>query len=285
MSSTLTANPSYAARPLKVVEPTRGWAALNLTDIWNYRDLLTSLAKRDVKLRYRQTALGVAWVLLQPLLAAGAFTFVFGVIAKMPSGGKPYLLITYAGLLGWNLFNGIVSRSSGCLLINSQLVSKVYFPRMVLPLSTVASVFLDFVVAAALLVLLMLYYHVRPGMGLVVMPACILSMVMLALGIGTYAAALSVTYRDVQYVLPYVTQILMYASPVGYLPEKVPQRFAFAYHLNPITPLIEAFRWSALGTNEMHWRFFTYSVVVSLLLFFLGLVAFRRMERRFADVI
>ena len=283
--STLAAHQSYSARPLKVVEPSRGWGRLNLTDIWEYRDLLVSLAKRDVKLRSRQTALGVAWVLLQPLLAALAFTFVFGVVARMSSGGMPLLLITYAGLLGWNLFSGVVSRSNGCLLTNSQLISKVYFPRIVLPLSTVASVLLDFVVAAALLVLLMLYYRVRPGMGLLVMPVCIVAMVMLALGIGACAAAMSVTYRDVQYILPFVTQILLFASPVGYLSEHVPQRFFFAYHLNPMAPLIEAFRWSALGTNEMHWRFFAYAIAVSVLIFISGLIAFKRMERRFADVI
>src|SRR5882724_5530279 len=161
----MTSVSSIPARPFMVVEPSTGWAALRLGDVWKFRDLLASLAARDVKLRYRQTALGVAWVLLQPLLAAGAFSFVFGTIAKLDSGSTPYFVFSYTGLLGWNFFSGVLARSSGCLVQNSQLISKVYFPRIVLPLSTVASVLLDFAVGFALLVVLMAVYQIHVGIG------------------------------------------------------------------------------------------------------------------------
>ena len=268
-----------------VVEPSEGWAALRLGDVWKFRDLLASLAARDVKLRYRQTALGVAWVLLQPLLAAGAFSFVFGTIAKLDSGSTPYFVFSYAGLLGWNFFSGVLTRSSGCLVQNSQLISKVYFPRIVLPLSTVVSVLLDFAVGFVLLIVLMAAYHVHPGIGLLVLPLAIVGMLVLALGVGLYAGALATSYRDVQYVLPFLTQVLLYASPVAYLTTKVPAKFQFAYHLNPMAGLIEAFRWALIGSADFQWRFFAYSLAFSAVTFVAGAFAFKRMERRFADVI
>jgi lipopolysaccharide transport system permease protein len=282
MSSFASTSP---VRPRLVIQPTRGWAALNLADLWHFRDLLLTLAKRDVKLRYRQTALGVSWVIIQPLLAAGVFSFVFGKVAGMKSGGTPYIVFSYAGLLAWNLFSGILTRSSGCLVQNSQLISKVYFPRLVLPISTVFSALIDFAVALGLMAVLMAIYHVHPGIGLLLAPVCLLAFVLLALGVGLYFAALSTSYRDVQYVLPFLTQIVLYASPVAYMTDKVPARYQAIFLLNPLASLLEGFRWAVIADGTVHWRYFAYSLVFSAIVFVWGVVAFKRMERRFADVI
>jgi lipopolysaccharide transport system permease protein len=273
-----------------VIQPTRGWAALNLGDIWQFRDLLLSLAKRDVKLRYRQTGLGVAWVLIQPLMAAGIFSFVFGRVAKLSSGHTPYFVFSFAGLLAWNLFSGTITRASACLVQNSQLVSKVYFPRLVLPLSTVFSSLIDFGVALGLMIVLMIQYRIVPGVGLLIAPVSLLAMVLLALGVGLYFAALSTTYRDVQYILPFLTQLALYASPVAYMTAelmtaKVPPTLRTLYMLNPLASLLEAFRWALINDGQVDWRFFAYSVIVSVVIFVVGVIAFKRMERRFADVI
>jgi len=282
MTTSLTAPP---LRPRLVIQPTRGWAALNLIDIWNFRDLLMSLARRDVKLRYRQTILGVAWVLIQPLLAAGIFTFVFGRVAKLSSGHTPYFVFSYAGLLAWNMFSGTLTRSSACLVQNSQLISKVYFPRLVLPLSTVFSSLIDFAVGLGLMVVLMIHYHVTPNIGLLLTPVCLLAMVLLAMGVGLYFAALSTSYRDVQYILPFLTQLVLYASPIAYMTSQVPQRYLKWFLLNPLASLMEAFRWGLINDGEVHWRFFAYSIVFSIGAFIWGVIAFKRMERKFADVI
>jgi homopolymeric O-antigen transport system permease protein len=277
-------------RPRLVIQPTRGWAALNLLDIWHFRDLLLSLAKRDVKLRYRQTGLGIAWVLIQPLMAAGIFSFVFGRVANLSSGHTPYFVFSFAGLLAWNLFSGTITRASACLVQNSQLVSKVYFPRLVLPLSTVFSSLIDFGVALGLMIVLMAQYRIVPGVGLLIAPVCLAAMVLLALGVGLYFAALSTSYRDVQYILPFLTQLVLYASPVAYMTAqvmsaKVPHILKTLYLLNPLASLLEAFRWGLINDGQVEWGYFVYSVVISVVLFIVGVIAFKRMERRFADVI
>ncbi len=282
MMTTLT-TPSPRLR--LVIQPTRGWSALNLFDIWVFRDLLQSLAKRDVKLRYRQTALGVSWVIIQPLLAAGIFTFVFGSVAKLSSGSTPYFVFSYCGLLAWNLFSGTLTRSSTCLVQNSQLISKVYFPRLVLPLSTVFSALIDFAVGLGLMIVLMVKYRVAPGMGLILAPVCLLAIILMALGIGLYFAGLSASYRDVQYIVPVLTQLLLYASPIAYRLESVPARFLRIYQLNPLASLFETFRWATIRNGQVHWGFFIYALVCSVVVFIIGVIEFKRMERKFADVI
>lgn len=273
------------SRPYLTIRPSRGWASLNLADVWTARDLLMALASRDVKLRYKQTALGVAWVVLQPLLAAGIFSFVFGMVAKMPGDGQPYFLFSYAGLLGWNLFNNILSRSSTSLVTNAPLVSKVFFPRLVLPLSTVPSALIDFAVAAGMMTVLMVAYHVVPGPRLLLLPVFAALLVGLSVSIGMITSALMVTYRDVQYIVPVFVQILLYASPVAYAVSAVPARLQTVYYLNPLSPMLDAFRWSLLGTGTPNWSGLGYALVVTVGLLFAGAVSFRRMERRFADVI
>lgn len=282
-ASSASAGP--APKPYLRIRPTSGWAALNLRETWQFRDLLMTLAGRDLKLRYKQTALGVIWVVLQPLLAAGIFSFVFGLVAKLPSDGVPYFVFSFAGLLGWNLFSGILTKSSVCLLGNQQLISKVFFPRLVLPLSTVPSVLVDFAIAAALMVGLLVAYRIAPGWGLLLLPIWMATIAALALGVGLVTSALTVSYRDVQYILPVFTQMLLYASPVAYAASKVPAEWRGVYFLNPLASLLDAFRWSLLGGPEPMWGSVAYAAVLSAGVLVWGAFAFKKMERRFADVI
>lgn len=283
--------------PHLIIRPSSGWQALDLRQVWQFRDLLSTLAQRDVKLRYRQTALGAIWVILQPLIAAGIFSFVFGAVAGLPSGNVPYIVFSYAGLLCWNLFASTLSKCSNVLVANTQLVSKVYFPRLVLPLSTVYSSLIDFGVAALMLAVLMLIYRVAPGWGLLLLPLWMLLTLILAVGCGLFLSALMVSYRDVQYVVPVAMNFLLYASPVAYsvatalqkLQGKVSPELAVwverAFLANPMAGLLEAFRWSILGGPAPLWGAVIYSAVCAVALFVAGAFAFKRMEKRFADVI
>jgi lipopolysaccharide transport system permease protein len=274
-------------RPLLTIRASKGFAALNLPEVWQFRELFGGLAYRDVKLRYRQTALGVIWVILQPLLAAGIFSFVFGTVAKMPSEGPwPYFVFSYAGLLAWNAFQSTLNKASSCLVGNANLVSKVYFPRLILPLSIVPSSLIDLGVAAVLMIGLMVKWHINPGIvPLLLLPVWLLVLLMLALGVGLYAAALMVSYRDVQFILPVAVQFLLYGSPITYSISKVPAQYLNYYMLNPLAELMVAFRWSLLGSAAPDPRWVAYSCVISLLVFVVGAVTFKRMERSFADVI
>jgi lipopolysaccharide transport system permease protein len=281
----VTAPATPSSKPFLTIERRTGWIPLDLPEIWRFRDLLLTLAGRDIRLRYRQTLIGVAWVLLQPLITAGIFSFVFGIIAHLPSQGVPYLLLSYTGTLAYNVFSNTLSKASACLVGNSHLVSKVYFPRIVLPLSTAVSSLLDFVVCLVVLPFLMAIYHVHFGWQALLLPCWIAFILMLALGLGLFGAALTVSYRDVQYILPVALQMVFFASPVGYAVTTVPHRFLGLYFLNPLASLIEAFRWSCIKTGDLHVGYLAYSMAFSLVALLLGSVAFRRMERKFADVI
>lgn len=276
-------------KPYLSIRPTSGWAAINLRELWQFRDLLFSLAGRDLKLRYKQTALGISWVVLQPLMAAGVFSFVFGRVAQLPSDGLPYFLFSYAGLLGWNLFSTTLTKSSGCLVGNAHLISKVFFPRLILPLSVIPSVMVDFLVALAMMVVLMFVYHVVPAAGLLFLPLWMAILLLLALGIGLCTAALTVSYRDVQYILPVMMQILMYASPIAYglkyAMQRVPAKWQAIYLLNPLSTPLEAFRASLLNTGWPPISWLAYSMAMSVIVFALGAFTFKRMEKKFADVI
>ena len=277
------------ARPHLTIQPASGWQAINLRELWQFRDLLTTLAQRDVKLRYRQTALGVVWVVLQPLIAAVIFTFVFGKVANIPPPpGVPYFVFAYAGLMAWNAFNSTLTKSSGCLLQNSGLVSKVYFPRLALPLSTVFSSLIDFGVSLVVLIVLMAINHVAVTPAILLMPVLLLLILMLAVGVGLFLSALMVSYRDVQYILPVATQFLLYASPIpyslAYALAKV-AKYKLFFLINPLSGFLEGFRWSLLGTVHPAWGSLVYSVVVTLFIFVSGAFFFKKMERKFADVI
>jgi lipopolysaccharide transport system permease protein len=267
------------------IRPPGPFSPLALGELWRYRDLFTALAVRDVKLRYKQTALGVIWVILQPLLGAGIFSFVFGKVAKMPSDGLPYLVFSYTGLLGWQAFNSTLTKTSACVVGNAQLVSKVFFPRLILPLSTVLSTLIDFAVGFAVMAVLMLVYGIVPGPGILLMPVLLLLLLLLAVGLGLYTSALMVEYRDLQYAIPVLLQFLLYASPVAYSVAAVPGNLRPFYMLNPIAGLLEAFRWSLLNRGELNWGYLAYSAAVVFATFIFGTFAFKRMERRFADVI
>lgn len=272
--------------PLVRIRPPRAWEALDLSVLWRYRDLLLALAVRDVKLRYRQTMLGVLWVVLQPLLGAGIFAFVFGRVARLDSGGEPYVLFAYTGLVAWNLFNGVVLKASGSLVANASLVSKVFFPRLLLPFSGAVSTLLDFGISLVVGAVLLFLSGQTPGLHLLLAPFWLFFLLLLATGFGLLCAALAVAYRDVIHVLPVGLQFLLYGSPVGYtiavIPEGLPR---LLYKLNPLAPLIEGFRVSLLGHGYIGLRSGLYACVASTLLFLVGLIVFRRMERQFADVI
>jgi len=285
-----TAPTPATPRPLRTLRARPGWQTLNVKELWLFRDLLLTLAQRDVKLRYRQTAVGALWVVLQPLLAAGIFAFVFGKVANLPAPkGVPYFVFSYAGLLGWNVFSGTVVKVSSSLVQNSNLISKVYFPRLILPLSMMFSTLIDFCVALTLLPALMLIAHVALSWGLVTLPLWFALILMLALGVGMHTAALAVTYRDVQYVVPVLMQFFLYATPVAYMLSyaltKIPAAFQPFYFLNPMAGLLEAFRWSLLGHEALPVLPVAYAAAAAVLVFFGGAYSFKKMERKFADVI
>ena len=273
------------SRPHLTIEPSKGWATLNVSEIWNFRDLLLTLAGRDLKLRYKQTALGVIWVVLQPLMAAVIFAFVFGTVAKLPSAGIPYLVFSFAGLLGWNYFSGVLSKVGNCLIGNAHLISKVFFPRLVLPLSSVGSVLVDFAVAAGMMAVLLIFYHIVPSPLLLLFPVWMGLLTAIAMGVGLITAALAVHYRDIQYIVPVFTQFLLYASPVAYSVDAVPARLRWVYLCNPLTPPLEAMRASLLGTTFPGWPSLAVAMGWAVLLLLAGLYSFKRMERSFADVI
>lgn len=254
-------------------------------ELWEAREVLYRFGLRDVVLRYRQTAVGVAWVLLQPLAAAGIFSIVFGQVANLPSAGIPYFIFSYVGMLAWNLFNGIVGRSAPSLVGNQALISKVFFPRMLVPLSSSLAVLIDFVVALGLGIVLLAIYAINPGWPILLLPLWVFLMVLLGAGIGLAASAVMVKYRDVAYVLPWALQILFFASPVAYSLEAVPERLHALYNLNPLTWYLEEFRFSLLGLPApAPWQI-AGSVVVALLVFLGGTLVFQHLEREFADVI
>ena len=291
MSSTIAEETAAAPapRPHLTIKPSTRWSALNLGEVWQFRDLLMTLAARDVKLRYRQTALGAIWVVLQPLISAGVFALVFGKIANLPSDHIPYFIFSFAGLLAWNAFANTLTKAAGSLIGNTQLVSKVYFPRLILPLSTVFSTMIDFGVALVMMFVLIALYHIPLHLGLLLLPVWLLLILLLSVGIGLVSAALTVSYRDVSFILPVLTTFLMYASPVAYSLTVVLHKLhgvaRDVYFLNPMATLLEAFRWSLLGTGHLSGGYILYTVLLTIVVFVGGAFLFKKMERRFADVI
>jgi len=277
--------PAKQNQHYSVIRAGRGLAAFDFHELWEFRNLLFALAGRDLKLRYKQTALGVIWVVLQPLLAAGIFSFVFGKVARMPSDGVPYFLFSYAGLLGWNLFNNTVTKVATSLIGNSQLLTKVYFNRLILPLSSVPSVLVDFLVAAGVLTVLMVTNHAWPSAKLLLLPIWVLVLLFTAFGAGLLSCSLSVTYRDIQYIMPVVLQLLLYGTPIAYSISAVPSHLRMIYYLNPLSAPMEAFRSSLLNTAMPGTGPLIYSVICALLVQIAGLYAFKRLEKTFADVI
>lgn len=285
IDSPAAAEETDARRPTVLIRPRRGWAALQLGELWAYRDLLLILAERDVKLRYKQTALGVIWVILQPLLAALIFAAIFGACAKLPSDGKPYLLFVFCGMLPWNLFSGALQRAGNSLVGNANLISKVYFPRIIIPLASVLSVLVDFAVSLVVMVLFMLCYRVSPTVHLLALPFFLLLTLIAATGISLWLTGLNVYYRDFMYALPFVIQVWLYASPVTYATSLIPEAWRMWYSLNPAAGFIEGFRWALLGNGALTPAMVASSTISSIALLVSGVAVFRRIERGFADVL
>lgn len=273
------------ARTLLVITPGAVPLRQYLRDLLHHRDLIRMLAVRDVKLRYRQTALGASWVVIQPLLSAGILGFVFGKVAKLPTDGVPFFVFSFAGLLCWSAFSSAVSRCSTSLTSSAGLVSKIFFPRLILPLSKVAAVLLDFVVTLVVLVVLVFANDLSPGAPSVLVPVWLLLTLMLAEGLGSILASFSVRYRDIHQVVPVVLQLMLFASPVAYSTAAVPDRYQALYHANPMAPLLEAFRWSTLGTPPPAGHHLAYAAFTAVLVFVIGTIVLEKMERGFADVI
>jgi lipopolysaccharide transport system permease protein len=276
-------------KPYLVIEPVKGWRSLRLRDVWEFRDLLFALGMRDVKLVYKQTLLGVVWVILQPLIGAGIFTFVFGLLADMPSGRLPYFVFAFAGMLGWTLFSSTLNAASLVMVGNAHLVSKIYFPRLILPLSSALQPIVNFGVGMVLMLGLLVLYRIWPGWALLGLPVAAASLLALAMGFGFWSSSVMVRYRDLRFVIPVMVQFLLYASPVGYslaaIHEKVPTQYHVFYMLNPLASLIEFFRYTLLGEGSIQPWWLLYSLVASVLLLIAGAYAFRRSERAFADII
>ena len=269
---------------ISTIEPRSSWTAGELEELWCYRDLFYFLAWRDVKVRYRQTVLGGLWAVLQPLMTMGIFTIFFGHLAGVPSDGLPYPLFVYTALLPWQFFSNAVTSSGNSLIASGQLISKVYFPRLIIPSSSILCGLLDFAVAFTLLAPMMIYYGIVPGPGLLLLPFLMAGFVMAALGVGFILSALNVHYRDFRYVIPFMVQIWLFVTPVIYPASMVPERWRWVINLNPMAGLISAFRSSILD-RPVPWVDLAVSGLVVLLIFAIGLTVFLRMERRFADVV
>jgi lipopolysaccharide transport system permease protein len=275
--------------PVTVIEPSRGLAFVDLRALWQYRELLYFLVWRDIKVRYKQTVLGVAWVILQPLASMALFTMLFGVLLNAPSGDVPYPIFAYAGLLPWNYFSAALTRSSQSVVQSANLVTKIYFPRLVIPISAVLSSLVDFLVSSAVFAVLMVLYRVPLTPRVLVLPALVLLALVTALGFGLWLSALNVRYRDVSYLVPFMVQIWMYATPVVYASTLIPEAYRFLLSLNPMTGVVEGFRWALLGPGAssatLSGPLVALSVAIALVVFLTGLVFFRTTERTFADIV
>jgi len=271
--------------PFIRIEPSRGWVSLKLWELWEYRELLYFLVWRDVKVRYKQTVIGAAWAILQPLMTMVIFTVIFGNFAKIPSDGLPYPIFAYTALLPWNFFAAALNRSSGSVVGESHLISKVYFPRLIAPFSATISGFVDFAVAFTILLGMMAWFRITPTWGVLALPLFLLLALMTALAVGLWFSALNVRYRDVGYTVPFLSQFWMYASPVVYPVSLVPEKWRLLYSLNPMAGVIEGFRWALLGKGSPDFGVIAVSTVVVVALLFGGMVYFKRMERTFADIV
>ena len=281
----VTEQESRAQTPYLVLVPTAPLLRLNLRELWDFRELLFFLAWRDIKVRYRQTVLGIAWAIIQPLTAMVIFSIVFGQLAKLPSDGIPYPIFTYVALLPWNFFAGSLSRGTTSLVSNAGLISKVYFPRAIIPLSAMLSALVDFFFSFLILIGMMIWYGIVPTWRLLMLPLLLLLALATALGFGLWFSALNVRYRDVNYIIPFLIQIWMYVSPVAYSSSLVPEQWQGVYALNPMVGVIEGFRWALLGTAWQYSGFVLLSVLVVLVALVSGMIYFHRMEETFADVV
>lgn len=276
--------PEAVSRPHVRVAPSHGWVPLNLRDLWHYRGLLYFLAWRDIKVRYKQTTLGIAWAVLQPALTTLIFTLVFDRFMNINTHGLPYPILAISGVLPWSFFSNALGQSSSSVVSNSNLISKVYFPRLIAPIAGVIAAVPDMLVTFGLLLAFMIYYQMVPGIALLLLPLFLVLAFVTALGVGVWLSALTAQYRDFRYLIPFIVQFWMFASPVAYSSASVTPRWRTLYGLNPMVGVIEGFRWSMLREAQPSGMIFISSIMAVLLLIS-GLYYFRRVERSFADLI
>ena len=267
------------------IAPSKGWVPLRLNELWEYRELLYFLTWRDIKVRYKQTALGAAWAIIQPVFTMVIFSLFFGRLAKMPSDGVPYPIFSMAGLVPWTFFVYGLSQASNSLVGSQNLIKKVYFPRLVIPISSLCSGLVDFAIAFVILFVMMFYYGIAPGWNILWIPAFILLTLVTSLGVGLWLSALNVEYRDVRFTIPFLTQSWMFATPIAYPSSLLSEPWRTVYGLNPMVGVVEGFRWGLLGTQTQPGPMVLASVGAAIFLMITGAFYFRRMERTFADVV
>lgn len=271
-------------RPIVVIQPSKAWVALNLKQFWGYRELLYFLAWRDVKVRYKQTFLGVAWALIQPLFTMIIFSLIFGKLAGIPSDNIPYPLFAYAALLPWTFFSNAVITSGNSVVGSAHLITKVYFPRIIIPAAVIGASLLDFAISFVLLGLLMIFYQMPLTWNILMLPPIVLLTTLLALGMGLWMAALNVKYRDIRFALPFLIQLWMFVSPIIYPASMLPPRWQQLLALNPLTGIIEGYR-AALFGQPFKWGALAVSTTMTIFLLVYSAYNFRRMEKTFADIV
>jgi lipopolysaccharide transport system permease protein len=284
---------SKSQEPVLFIRPSSGWSALNLKELWRFRELVYFLTWRDVKVRYKQTALGAAWAILQPFLTMVVFTIFFGRLAQVPSDGVPYPIFSYTGLLPWGLFTKALTDAGRSLVAHRSMITKIYFPRLSIPIASVLGGVVDFALAFIVLIGMMIYYNYAPNStyhteitpALLTLPLFLLLAIVTALGVGLWLSALNVLYRDISYILPFLTQFWLFITPVAYPSSMIPEQWQLIYALNPMTGVVEGFRWALLGTVEAPGPMLAVSTTISILMLVTGLFYFRRMERTFADTV
>jgi lipopolysaccharide transport system permease protein len=282
----LATNPDVpeGAEPEIIIKAKSGWQFINIAEILEYRDLFYFLVTRDIKVRYAQSVLGVGWAVLQPVASMIVFTVVFGKLARISSEGVPYAIFSFSALVPWTYFSSALTESTASLIMAQNMLTKIYFPRLIIPLTPVCSRLVDFVVSLALVFLLMVWFKLAPTVWVVTLPLMVLLMMFTASGLGMWLTALSVQYRDVKYGISFVVRLLMYAAPVVYPLSLIPEKYRMIYGLNPMAGVIEGFRTALLGTRPMPWDLLLEASIVSFLIFVGGAFYFRRLERHFADV-
>lgn len=269
---------------LTIIKPVSGWKPLDFSELWAYRELLFTLALRDIKVRYKQTVLGVGWAIIQPLATMLIFTLLFGRLANIPSDGFPYPVFVFSGLLAWNFFQAGVSTGGVSLLSAGGMISKVYFPRMIVPLASIGVAVIDFMIALAILIILMLVYNIPFTPSFLLLPLFFLGLIMLVCGLSAWLSAITVAYRDFRFVVPFMLQIWMYLTPIIYPTSFIPEQWRWLIHLNPLQGWVEGIRASILG-QSVDWGAVGISALLTLVILLLGVRYFDRAERRFADII
>jgi lipopolysaccharide transport system permease protein len=278
-------NSQPSALPTLRIAPSKGWVSLKLHELWEYRELLYFLVWRDIKVRYKQTALGATWAIIQPVFTMLVFSLFFGHLGKIPSDGIPYPIFSFAALVPWTFFANGLGQSSNSLVGNANLITKIYFPRLIVPLASVFSGIVDFLLAFVVLLGMMLYYGLVPTLNVLWLPLFVLLALVTSLGVGLWFTALNVDYRDVRYVVPFITQFWLFATPIAYPSSLLSQPWRTVYGLNPMVGVVEGFRWALLGTNTAPGPIIAVSSAAALVILVTGAFYFRRMEKTFADIV